>query len=302
MKFSSITAYKRSWLLIGQNLKKPHYLVVCCSLLVGLWYLPFWLAALLPSIATGVIFPLLVIAAAYLGLKLLWDGRRQLADLNAAMGERRLGYSLMAIAVVLFPFCGFAFWPRALLWALSLVGIALSSWGIQFFRQFSCATFLLLLTVHPGLNIIFGHLWRALTPVDFLEQTMAQMGVWLLQAIGYDATLVGKAVELPAVRVEVGWGCNGLEMAIALGTAGLLYGMMRQQNRRQTAKLVVLGITLAALFNSLRIAGLVLAFNHGEDTFDFWHHGLGAQMFSISLLSSYYFLALKGFGTRAIEG
>ncbi|MBW4618190.1 MAG: cyanoexosortase C [Cyanosarcina radialis HA8281-LM2] len=296
MEIKAIAACKSLWPSIQQSLKIPHNLITLCVLLVGLCYLPVWFAALLPSIATGELFPILVIAAAYFGLKRLWDRREHLAGLTASIRERRLGYILMALSVILFPFSRFAVWSQALLWVLILVGIALSSWGIKFFRQFPCPTFLLLFSAHPGGNILIGHAWRAWTPVDFLEGVMAQMSVWLLQAIGYDATLVGKSVELPTVHVEVGWSCNGLEMAIALGTAGLLYGIMSQKNRLQTAKLIVSGVVLAVVFNVIRIAGLVLALDRGEDTFEFWHIGLGTQIFSIALLSTYYFLVVKVFG------
>jgi exosortase len=296
MEFKAIAACKSLWPSIQQSVKTPHNLITLCALSVGLCYLPVWFVALLSAIATGGIFPILVIVAAYFGLKRLWDRRQNLTELTASLRERRLGYILMALSVVLFPFSRFAFWSQALLWVLILVGIALSSWGIKFFRRFPCPTFLLLFSAHPGGNILIGHAWRAWTPVNFLEGRMAQMSVWLLQAIGYDATLVGKSVELPTVHVEVASGCNGFEMAIALGTAGLLYGIMSQQNGLQTAKLVISGVALAVVFNVIRIAGLVLALDRGEDTFEFWHVGLGTQIFSISLLSTYYFLVVKVFG------
>jgi exosortase len=296
MEFKAIPACRSLWPSIQQSLKTPHNLITLCALLVGLFYLPVWFVALLFSIAAGGVFSILVIAAAYFGLKRLWDRRDNLAELTASIAERRLGYILMVLSAVLFPFSRFAFWSQALVWVLILVGIALSSWGIKFFRQFPCPTFLLLFSAHPGGNILIGHAWRAWTPVYFLEERMAQMSVWLLRAIGYDATLVGKSVELPTVHVEVGSGCNGFDMTIALGTAGLLYGIMSQQNGLQTAKLVVSGVVLAVVFNAIRIAGLVLALDRGEDTFEFWHVGLGTQIFSLSLLSTYYFLVVKVFG------
>lgn len=288
-----MTINKSSGYLVRKSLKTRHNLIVFCNLLVGLIYLPFWLKALLDSIAMGKLFPLLVIASAYIGLKQLWHQRQKLAELSPSLIERQLGYSLMVIAAILFLFSRFAFWSQALFWVLILVGIALSSWGSKFFKKFPVPTFLLIFSAHPGLDIIFGHFWRTLTPPNFLEQMMASQSVLLLQAMGHQATLINQSIDLPSVNVEVGWACNGLDMAITLGTTGLLFGLMRRQNYLQIVKLVCLGIVLSFIFNFLRIVGLTLAANHSSETFEFWHGFWGGQIFSLSLLATYYFLLLK---------
>lgn len=207
----------------------------------------------------GVAFPLIVLAATYFAVQELWCDRNKFANLVAPIEQRRLGHVFILIGAGLFPFCRFAFWLQALLLLLVLVGIALSSWGLGFFKKYPRPTLLILLSVHPTPDILMRHLWIVLTPHNILERFMAWSGSLTLQVIGQPATSSDIYIYLSTGGVEIWWGCSGLDMAITLAATGLLLGLILKQSWLRTVGLVILGILLALVFNVPRIVLLTLA-------------------------------------------
>lgn len=289
--------------LLRKSLRTAHNRIVLCGLLVGVWYLPIWLGHLLHGASQGVAFSLLVFAAAYLGLQELWHERNKLAKLTASVEHRRLGHILILTGAGLFPFCRFAVWSQALLWFLVLVGIALSSWGVGFFKKYPRPTFLILLSVHPGLNILIGYLvWRVLGSHNILERFMAWSGSLVLHAIGQPATSSDIHISLATGGVEIGWGCNGFDMAFTMAATGLLLGLILKQSWLQTLGLVIIGIALALVLNVPRIVLLTLAAVYwGEESFQFWHGPWGGQIFSSILFTIYYYLIKSIFSQRSAK-
>lgn len=280
--------------LLRKSLRTPHAQIVLCGLLVGLWYLPNWLGILLNYIFQGVAFPLIVFAASYFAVQELWCDRHKLTKLTATLKQQRLGHILILSGVVSSPFCGFAFWPQALLWLLILVGIALSSWGLGFFKKYPHPIFLILLSVHPTPDILIGQLWIALTPNYLLERLMAWSSSLALQAIGQPATSNDIYIFLPTGGVEIGWGCNGFDMALTIATFGLLVGLIFKQNWLQTLGLAIFGIALALIFNVPRIVLLTFAAVFwGEESFNFWHGTWGGQIFSTIIFTAYYYFIMS---------
>lgn len=163
---------RRNWRRLGQTssnwlsqrLNNTHNRIILLGLLVGLCYLPVWLLELVKRAASGATAPLLVVAAVYFALQELWQQRKQLAQLVAYSKHRLLGHIIILAGVGLFPFCRFSFWSQALVWLAILGGIALSSWGVSFFKRYSRPLILLILSAHPRVDILFGHLWRAVAP------------------------------------------------------------------------------------------------------------------------------------------
>lgn len=274
--------------------RTTHSLIVLCGLLVGVWYLPSWLLILVNYTFQGGSFPLIVAASAYFALQELWHKRNKLAKLTAPVHQQRLGYVLILTGIVLFPFCRFAFWSQALLWLLILAGIALSSWGLEFFKKYPRPIFFIVLSVHPTPDISIGQLWTMFTPSNTLERFMASLGSLALQAIGQQATATDIYISLPTGGVEVGWGCNGFNMALTIAATGLLVGLILKQSWLRTLELVVLGVVLALIFNVPRIVLLTLAAVFwGEKSFEFWHGAWGGQIFSTVLFTAYYYIIMS---------
>lgn len=287
------------WRLLRRSLRTAHNRIVLCGLLVGLFYLPAWLWSLLESVSSGAAFPFLVVTAAYLALQELWHQRNTLAKLTASVKQRRLGYILILIGVGLFPFFRFAFWSQALLWFLILVGIALSSWGINFFRKYPLPTFLILLSVHPGPNSLIGRVWTVVDPYNTPGRFTAWIGSLALQAIGQPATSTDNLISLNSGGVEIGWGCTGFDMAITMATTGFLFSLILKRSWRQTAGIVILGIALAFVLNIPRVVLLTMAAAlWGKKSFEFWHGFWGGQIFSAILFTTYYYLVMSIFPQR----
>jgi exosortase len=260
------------------------------GLLIGLCYLPAWLVGLCdrgPQSMGGFTLATYFIGlAAYFG----WRHRKAIMALTATEEDRLFGHLLILCSLILFPFCRFALWPQSILWGTALVGIALSSWGIRFFREHSILALTTLLSVYPQPAITARLIWELFTPRAFLEKLMAQAGAWGLQSLGLPASVDQTLVVFPTGAVDVRWGCNGFDMALSMIVAGLIMGMILKQNRWRMSSFIVLGVMLALGFNIVRIMLMALASVYwGEKWFDFWHGLWGGQIFSTLLLTVYYY-------------
>lgn len=280
---------------IRQAVKTNHGRIVLAGLFVGLCYFPIWLIDLTVRSVSGSTG--LVLIAGVLGLAFsdLWRRRQQLFHLRASEEDRFLGHILILSGIVIFPFCRFALWSQAIVWLLVLVGIAFSSWGVDFFNQYRLVTLLMPLSVYPRPGITARLVWETVTPPKLLENFMAWGGSWGLKAIGQAATVEGgRFIKMPGGAVEVAWGCNGFNMAFAMAVTGLLMGLFFKRNARQIALLVSAGIVVALLFNIPRIVLISLAAVYwGKYWFNFWHGSWGAQIFVGVLFTIYYYVAMS---------
>ncbi|MGI8935281.1 MAG: cyanoexosortase C [Phormidesmis sp.] len=276
---------------LQQALKTNHGRFSLVGLSIGLIYLPVWLGYLFPQAVRGKIGWFLIFSMLFLAGSELWNKRQTLGQLKASEEDRLLGYLLIASGVALFPFCRFAVWPQSLLWLMILIGIVCSTWGIEFFRRFMIPTFFVGLTVYPRIGLISRFVWELLFPDQLLEKVMAAIASAGMRIIGFPATQQGVFIAFPKGAVEVGWGCNGLDMAITIAAAGLFMGLLYKQKRTQMIWLISSAAIIALIANIPRLMLVTIAHVYwGEWWFHFWHGFWGGQIFSGILFTIYYYV------------
>lgn len=272
-----------------------HGRFVLAGLTLGLVYFPTWFFQLFNrSLVQGSTALSLILIIVALGGWQLWIKRAELAKLSVLEADRIIGYLLILCSLVMFPFCRFAVWPQAILWLMTLVGIAFSTWGGGFFTRYPLIPLLFAATVYPKPGILAHTLWQTFTPYQFLERLMAQAGAAGLRIIGHPAISEGVYLAIPPTgAVIVDWGCNGFTMAVQMAVAGFFMGIFLKQNWLCTALMVVVGALLALVFNVPRIMLLTLASVYwGEGWFKFWHGTWGGQIFIGVLFTVYYYAVM----------
>ncbi|MEP0997430.1 cyanoexosortase C [Leptolyngbya sp. SLC-A1] len=257
---------------------------------MGLIYLPVWLGYLVPRALKGKVGWFLVLCMLGLAAAELWNRRSVLKALRASEEDRLLGQLLIVGAAVLFPFCRFAIWPQAFLWLVILAGIACSTWGVSFFGRFMVPAALIGLTTYPRIGFISRFIWDFFAPYQFLEIKMAEVSSAAMRAIGFPAVQEGVFITFPEGAVEVGWGCNGLDMALSIAATGFFMGILYKQKPRQMAMLIGIAVLISLLFNIPRLMLVTIAHVYwGKWWFDFWHGFWGGQIFVGVLLTAYYY-------------
>ena len=273
--------------------KNAHGRVILLGLTVGLVYLPAWLGYLIPRAFKGKVGWFLILCMLGLAGAELWSRRSVLKELKASDEDRLLGYLLIIAGAVLFPFCRFALWPQAFLWMLILAGIACSTWGASFFRQFMLPSFFIGLTTYPRIGFISRFIWDFIAPYQFLEIRMAEVSSAAMRALGFPATQDGVYITFPEGAVEVGWGCNGLDMALSVAATGLFMGILYKQKPVQMVVLIIIAAFISLLFNIPRLMLVTIAHVYwGEWWFNFWHGFWGGQIFVGILLTVYYYVMM----------
>jgi exosortase len=287
--------------LLQTGLKTTHNRIVLLGLVVVLGYLSFWSGVLLFRSFKGSSSGMLQLVALALGGYQLWKQRQRLETLAAPEEDQLLGHILILSGVLLFPICLVATWSQAMVSALImamvcaiiLVGIACSHWGISFFSTYSVPTFLLCLGLLPKPAEISRAIWRSFTEPDLLERFMAWAGSAALRAIGQPATVDGIFISLPGGSVEVGWGCNGFDMAMTMVVASLVLGLFLKQSGPKVVALMVIGAMLALISNIPRIMLVTYAaVNWSKYWFNFWHDSWGSQIFVSAMFTIYYYVIM----------
>jgi exosortase/archaeosortase family protein len=232
----------------------------------------------------------LILGMLYLAAANLFEKRRQLASLSPLEVDRLLGHLLIISGTLLFPFCRFALWSQALIWLLILTGIALSCWGVGFFQQCKIATFFLGLSVYPKLGNISRTIWDTFFPAHALENMMASVSVSLFNLFGGSAQANGRFIIMPEGSVEVGWGCNGLDMAITMAIAIFFMGLLFKLKRGAIFGLMAAAVAVALIANIPRLILVSIAYVYwGKAWFEFWHGFWGGQIFSTILFTIFYY-------------
>jgi exosortase len=278
-------------------IRDRHSQIVTIGLLFILAYLPTWGRVIWDGIVNGRSDSVLNFGLIFLGLQTIHSQRSKLRELQIVGGDDRfLGYALMLTGVVTFVFfhsVTFSGSFQALAVMLILIGIAGSTWGLGFFVLFPFAVSYLLIGVYPDTAFIVVRICRFFTSEDMLEQVMAQLGSLGLNMIGYKATVEAALVKLPEGAVLVAPGCSGFDMAYTLVGCSFLFGVFMCVSWRRILALVVMGWTIAMVFNIPRIVLLSLASVYwGQKSFDFWHGPIGGQIFSAIMFTIYYYVAM----------
>ena len=271
-----------------------HGQIVLAGLMVGLLYFPFWVQDLVVRSIGGSTGLVLILSTAFLGLMPLFLNRQKLRQLHASEEDQLIGHVLILCSVAFFPFFREYLWSQALIWLFTLFGIALSTWGLSFFKQYSLTAFLIPLTVYTRPGIIAQGLWNIVIPPYLLENMMAAASAEGLQWIGQSATVErGRFIVISASTVEVAWRCNGFNMAVAMAVMGLLLGIFFNRSWQRIVGLMATGIIVGLAFNVLRVMLMSLAAAYwGEWWFEFWHGSWGAQIFVGVLFTVYYYIAM----------
>lgn len=281
----------RQWFI--QLAQTTHGRFILLGLTAGLVYLPTWLGYLVPRAFKGKIGWFLILCMLLLSAAELWQRRSLLQKFQASEEDRLLGHLLILAGALLLPFCRFAIWPQSMLWLIVLAGMACSTWGAGIFVRFLLPTGLVALTTYPRIGFTSRFIWDFLTPYQFLERGMANLGSIAMQAVGFPATQQGVYITFPEGAVEVGWGCNGLDMAITVAATGLFMGILYKQKRNQMIWLLIAAVAISLIFNIPRLMLVTIAHVYwGPWWFNFWHGFWGGQIFSGLLLTVYYYIMM----------
>lgn len=191
-------------------------------------------------------------AVPFISACLLWTRRAALADL--VPHPRWLAGGAVLVCGLAMAVAGRAAGIQVLeqvAFLVSLTGAVLVLFGGSYVRIGWPALAYLLLMVP---------LWDGLTePLHApFQQRSAEMGVWVLQTLGIPAYREGLVITLPALTIEVGRACSGVNYLVAVLALGLplSYVYLRQTWRRVI--LLTSAVVVAALSNGLRVALIAL--------------------------------------------
>lgn len=277
--------------------RNAHNRIVTFGCLVLLCFLPTWLSIVVQSVLKGSSDFLLNLGFIYLGLDSLWRQRQQLVAEPATEEERFLGYFLIFGGAVCFPLCLASVSLKALICVVILVGIAICNWGIAILQKHPLAIALILISVYPDLGYLANTLRRTLTG-KALESLMAWMGGMAFSAFGQTVSIDGPYLALsstmdPKKAVEVASGCSGFDMAYPVAGFAFIMGMYFKQSWKKIFALMAIGVALALAFNVPRIMLLSIAVVYwGKESFEFWHGPIGGQIFSMIMLTIFYYIAM----------
>lgn len=278
--------------LLHKSLESHHSRIIACGFLVGLIFSPFWIYQIILGILGGAATSVMVAAGA-LGTYLIWKDRQQLSQLEVSHEDRWLGHLIVISGLVLSPFFAFEEWSQRLIWMYILLGMGWSSWGLKFFRLYAIPVFLITMGLFPKPGIIAATLWRTFVPPETLERFMAWAGAMGLRAIGQNVILADTIIALPSGSVRVDWACSGFALAIMMAATGVLLGFFLKQSLPKVILLLVVGVSVALVGNVPRIMLMAMAVAYwGEESFEFWHGPWGGQIFTITLMTIYYYMAM----------
>lgn len=286
-------AFSKGFSSILRSVRTPHGLIVSCGLLIGLLYFPTWFSYLLRRALAGAVSWFLIAAMLLFISVDLYQKREAIRKYLAPEEDKTIGHALILAGVLAYPFCRFAIWPQALVWLVIMLGIMISTWGLSFFNQHKLSTIFLCFTVYPRLGILSRAAWDFFVPPYALENVMAQGATIALRGIGFQVSTNGRFMVFPQGMVEVGWGCNGLDMAITIAFAGLFLGLIFRQTVASVTKFMAIGILIAMIANIPRLMLVSIAYVYwGQGWFNFWHGFWGGQVFSACLFTLYYYLVV----------
>ncbi|HEU5321300.1 MAG TPA: exosortase W [Methylomirabilota bacterium] len=82
----------------------------------------------------------------------------------------------------------------------------------------------------------------------------ANIGIGLLQGLGFPAFREAQFIHLPLVTLEVADACSGVRYLISVVAVGVPLAYLTQRTWRRRVSLVAVGVVIAIVFNGLRVA------------------------------------------------
>lgn len=273
-----------------QHLKTHHGRMILLACLLIVAYVPVWLAWVGGELLHGSSYSFVTLGFLYLGLRDILRYRKRADKPLVSSDERWLGYFLILGSLLLFLPLRSSVSLQALLFAGTVAGLMISTWGFEFINRHKLTMTLLLISFYPNLSYLLNVIRRNLTG-DSLEQVMAYSGSWMFQLLGQSSHVDGVFLFLADGAVEVASGCSGADMAFPIAGMAIVLGLLFEQSIKKIVLLTFAGMALALVFNVPRVMLLTIAIVHwGQESFDFWHGTWGGQIFSGILFTVYYYL------------
>lgn len=279
-----------------------HRFLITLSCIIGLFYSVTWLKFIGLGVIDGQSDSVLNFGLLGLGLYALFQQRDVLKPQVAEEADKLLGHGLVVSGIAVFPLIRSSISLQSVVFAGILFGLALSHWGLGFFKRYWSPTLMLLVAIYPNLDFIAIRIFRLLTPHMALERLMAWLGEFGLKAIGQKAIAQAQYLSLPEGSVEVGSGCTGFSMAFTLLGCSLLIGVFFRLSYQKTLTLMLIGVAIAMVFNVPRIMLLANAAVYwGDASFHFWHDSWGSQIFASIMFTAYYYAVMPFLDMDASE-
>ncbi len=270
-----------------------HRFLITLSCIIGLFYSVTWLTQIVRGVIDGQSDSVLNFGLLGLGGYALWQQRAALKPQVAEDADQLLGHGLVICGVAVFPLIRSSISLQAVVFAGILLGLALSHWGLGFFKRYWSPVLMLLVAIYPNLGFIAIRIFRLFTPHMALERLMAWLGEIGLKAMGQQAVAQAQYLNLPEGSVEVGPGCTGFSMAFTLFGCSLLIGLFFKLTYKKTLCLLLIGVAISMILNIPRIMLLANAAVYwGEDSFHFWHDSWGGQIFASIMFTAYYYAVM----------
>ena len=255
-------------------------------------FIPLWIYDIVLGTINGAA-SLLLVALAGFGFFQLWQKREQLSKFKASEEDKILGYVLIFTAIAAVPFCLTVEWRQKVAFYIFLSGVAVSTWGLGFFKRYPLPTFLIFMGFFPQPTLFGKIVWTTFTPEAGLERFMAVAGAAGLRLIGQTPNVQWDIISLPDGAVRVDWGCSGFDLATIAAVASLLLGIFWKQPMWKTSLFVLMGIAFSLISNVPRIMLMTLASVYwGPESFEFWHGFWGGQIFLSILFTVHYYAML----------
>ena len=212
-------------------------------------------------------------------LFMLWQGRRQLAEIVPAPSWAGLPLVVLSMIVLVVGVLGAdIFLPRVSLLIL-LAGLIILILGWTFFRAvlFPWA-FLILMIPIPALLIN-----RVTFPLQFVA---AKWAAALLELIGVPVLLEGNLLTLARKQLDVAEACSGIRSLLSLVTLAIMYGYLLESRKWVRVVLVCAAVPIAVAANSFRVFGTGLLVQHGyeNEAEGFYHTVSGLVIFAVALV------------------
>lgn len=255
--------------------------------------MPLWLYLIAQRILAGSSSVFLNVCFITLGLYQIFDKRNEIVALKSDNEDRLVGHVLTIGSVAMY----FVFFTlpsiQAITWSAALVGASLAVFGNQFIRHHWISVFLIIFGLLPKYLDLGYTLGKLLIPNYALERLMASVSGLTLRLMGQPAIVTGKIIQVGSSAVDIADGCSGYGMAMILAGTGLVMGIFYKLNSHKIALLMLAGIVIALTVNVPRIILLTYSVVYwNDDSFRFWHIGLGSQIIAGVMFTAFYYTSM----------